>query len=312
MKYLFGPVNSRRLGLSQGIDLIPEGVCNFNCIYCEIGKKKKLTTRRHEYSPTQDIIAEINSIFLNSALADAIDVFTITASGEPTLHSGIREIIAFVKSHTLKPVTVLTNGGTLHLADVRESLLLADIVVPSLDAVLPLTFQKINRPAPGSNIEKIIAGIGQFRKEFQGQLWLEILLVQGVNNSKADIQALKEAIETIQPDKIQLNTVVRPPIENFANPVTSSQLEEVAEELGGNIEIIANFNKKSKISTEEINRCDIIELLRRRPGTTIDLCQALRAEATKIESLLRELTQEEIITATKHSEQEYWILKETL
>jgi wyosine [tRNA(Phe)-imidazoG37] synthetase (radical SAM superfamily) len=307
MKYLFGPVNSRRLGLSQGIDIIPAGICNFNCVYCEVSRAKQLTSQRQEYTPVKEIIAEIDSIFANKESAQAIDVFTITASGEPTLHTGIGAVIKAIKAKTDKPVTVLTNGGLLHLSEVRDDLALADIVVPSLDAASDASFRRINRPAPDTNLEKIIAGIATFKQEFQGELWLEVLLVKKINDTPEDIAALKEAVLSIKPDKVQLNSVIRPPFESFCKPLSHEKLQTIAKELGNKVEIIASFSKKDKIINKDIQQCDIIELLKRRPGTTNDICEALRANPDQIEHLLTQLVQKDAISSTQHSSKKYWI-----
>jgi wyosine [tRNA(Phe)-imidazoG37] synthetase (radical SAM superfamily) len=308
MKYLFGPVNSRRLGLSQGVDIIPAGICNFNCIYCEVNRPKQLSSERLEYTPVKEIIREIDSIFTNRELADAIDVFTITASGEPTLHASIGTIIKAIKERTKKPVTVLTNGGLLHLPEVRDDLALADIVVPSLDAALNKSFRKINRPAPDTDLETIISGIATFKQEFKGQLWLEVLLVKEINDRPEDIAALKEAISAIKPHKVQLNSVIRPPFESFCKPVLPEELETIAQKLGNTVEIIANFSKKDKIINKDIQQCDIIELLKRRPGTTDDICEALRATPDQIDQITGQLAQKGTINYTEHSSKKYWII----
>lgn len=306
MKYLFGPVNSRRLGLSQGIDLLPSGLCNFNCIYCEVNRPKKLTLKRQEYFPTKDIIAEIGTIFSDKKRADALDVFTITASGEPTLHSGLGSIVTALKEKTKKTVTVLTNGGLLHLADVQRDLTDADIVVPSLDTARRKSFQKINRPAAGTDLKQIIRGIAEFRQRFTGQLWLEILFVEGVNDTAEDIVELKKAVSMIQPDKIQLNTVARPPIESFAKPLTQTKLHSFAEEFGDKAEIIAHFTKKDGESSKNVGQSEILELLRRRPGTEADICESLHGNPQEIKEILSQLAQEKKIFSTQHASQLYW------
>jgi wyosine [tRNA(Phe)-imidazoG37] synthetase (radical SAM superfamily) len=309
MKYLFGPVNSRRLGLSQGVDLLPSGICNFNCIYCEINRPKKLSLERKEYFPTGEIIDEIHSLFSDKKKAAALDVFTITASGEPTLHSGIGAIIQTIKERTAKPVTVLTNGGLLHVKEVRQDLADADIVIPSLDSARVQSFQKINRPAPGAALEKIIQGIAEFGRKFKGKLWLEILIAEGVNDSPEDICELKKAIAKIKPDKIQLNTVVRPPFESFARPVSEAGLNDIAEKLEGEIEIIARFTKKDGESLQNVGQSDIIELLQRRPATEKDICESLRAEEAEVQQHLAQLAKAQIIVAAKHTSRIYWTIK---
>ncbi|NOX24622.1 MAG: radical SAM protein, partial [Deltaproteobacteria bacterium] len=284
MRYLFGPVNSRRLGISQGIDLLP-GFCTFNCIYCEVNRQKIQTCKRREYTPTAAIIAEIDTLFAGQVNGSpAPDVYTITASGEPTLHTGIGRIIRHIKARTNKPVDVLTNGSLLHSAEVRDELMAADVVVPSLDSALPESFRRVNRPAPGLNLEKIITGIRQFKLEFPGEIWLEILLVKGVNDSEADIAALRETIKLISPHKTQLNTVDRPPF-GIADPVPHQKLSIIARNLSGPVEIIASPAKRQTVTQQTIESSRIIELLRRRPCTCLDISQALRYDESLTETV---------------------------
>jgi wyosine [tRNA(Phe)-imidazoG37] synthetase (radical SAM superfamily) len=306
MKYLFGPVNSRRLGISQGIDLLP-GFCTFDCIYCEVNCKKIQTCQRREYTPTVEVIAEIDTLFARQAEGDpAPDVYTITASGEPTLHSGIGAIIRHIKGKTDKPVIVLTNGSLLHIGEVRHDLMAADVVVPSLDSALPASFRRLNRPAIGIDLNEIIKGIQQFRVEFPGELWLEILLAKDINDSEADISALKKAIKLISPHKTQLNTVDRPPIEDFARPVSHDRLSRIATSLDGHIEIIASPAKRETTNLQTVNDSKIIELLRRRPCTCQDISQALQYDKSLTEVALRRLADAKQITLAAHRSQNYW------
>lgn len=309
MKYLFGPVNSRRLGLSLGIDLIPAGMCNYNCIYCEVNRPKQYAAVRAEYTPTAEIIAEISTVLANPEKLKDIDVFTITASGEPTLHAGLGAIIEFIKKKTTKPVTVLTNGGLLALADVRRDLAKADIVVPSLDAARKSSFQKINRPIANTDLQAVIGGLAKFREEFHGKFWLEVLLAEGINDQQEDINALKIAIAKIQPDKIQLNTVVRPPIEAFARPLSKERFLEIAKELGEKVEIIASFQKKPAQPLKNIAEEEILEFLKRRPGTESDLCEALGADKQQIHQNIKQLAYADKIVKKTHNSKDYWTAK---
>jgi len=306
MKYLFGPVNSRRLGLSQGIDLIPSGVCNFNCVYCEVTQEKKLCLERRQYTPTHDIIEELTALFADKRRVRALDVFTITASGEPTLHSGIGEIIAAVKGAASQPLSVLTNGGTLHLPKVRDALYGADIVIPSLDAARPQAFRRINRPAPGSELGGIISGIRDFTREFKGQVWLEILLVKGINDHPDDLKALREAVAAIAPERVQLNTVARPPKESFATALSRSELQAAAKLLDYKTEIIASFKSEPKEAARNLDEEELIALLRRRPGRGKDIAQALRLEEKTVTTHLRELLRQDRVSTTDYQGELYW------
>jgi len=293
MKYLFGPVNSRRLGLSLGIDIMPPKVCNYNCIYCEVGATTRLTCERREYVDTAAVLAELDHFIQHKEAGRPPDVYTVTGSGEPTLHSSIGRIIRFLKAKTEKPVAVLTNASLLHLAEVREALSAADIVVPSLDGARPESFRRVNRPARCVNLEAVIAGIQLFRREFAGRLWLEILLVKDCNDSEVDIIALQDAIRTIAPDRIQLHTVARPPLENYAEPVNRDALATIAKQLGEDsgclVEVPAAFIGLPEKNTEPVMAHEIIEMLRRRPGTAADVCSALGLAPESARRLLEQM-----------------------
>jgi wyosine [tRNA(Phe)-imidazoG37] synthetase (radical SAM superfamily) len=304
MKHLFGPVNSRRLGVSQGIDLLPPKTCNFNCIYCEINKAPQLSCMRGEHVPTEIILDEIDSLLEDAARVNDIDVFTITASGEPTLHSGIGKVIRYIKKNSDKPVAILTNGSQLYLKEVRQDLLDADIVIPSLDAARPESFRRVNRPAKCSpDLETMIKGIADFSREFAGEVWLEILLVESINDSPEDIAALKNAIGRIGPTRVQLNTVARPPFESFAKPLTHKRMEEVKREIEegfeGPVDILtgswknepSDSGKGREGSVESVSldkaEDEIIEMLLRRPCTATDIAVTMSLEAERASEILK-------------------------
>ncbi|MGC9356194.1 MAG: radical SAM protein, partial [Mariniphaga sp.] len=204
-KYLFGPVPSRRLGMSLGVDLVPRKVCSLNCVYCEVGETTKLTTQRMNYIPATKITSELDHYFSNNPLPDYI---TFSGYGEPTLNAGIGEIIRYLKEkHPAIPVAVLTNGTLFSEARVRKELLMADLVLPSLDAATQACFEKINVPAQGLTIRDYINGLADFKKEFSGIIWLEVFILPGYNDSETELIALKKAIQKIGPDRIQLNTL---------------------------------------------------------------------------------------------------------
>lgn len=306
MKYLFGPVNSRRLGLSQGIDLLTTKTCNYDCIYCEIGPTKIHTCERKEYTPTADIIAEIDELLAEKDADKPIDVFTITATGEPTLHTGLKAVIKHIKQNTGKPVVVLTNGAMFNRADVRQDLMEADIVIPSLDSARDDSFRRIDRPAACVNLPEIILGLGTFCREFSGQVWLEVLLVKNINDSKDDIKALQEAINVIKPDRTQLNTVARPPLEPFARPLTEEELNNIAGQLPGHVEIIARFAKKDRKNPRLPNPDEILAMLVRRPCTISDISEALNLETKATCQLMDKLIAKGEVITMSHQGKTYY------
>lgn len=306
MKYLFGPVNSRRLGLSLGIDLVPAKICNFNCIYCEVGPTTLFTCDRKEYTPTADIIAEIDDFLATVNPSRPVDVFTITGSGEPTLHTGLADIIRHLKAKSGKPVAVLTNGSLFHLKEVRDALLDADIVIPSLDAAREESFRKINRPASCSRLEEIINGLSLFCSEFKGELWLEILLAKGINDSADDITALQKALARIKPARIQLNTVVRPPLESFARALTEKELNDIGRRLPGTVEVIADFHKRQRTGVQTAKKNELFEMLKRRPCTEADICEALNLDDESTADLIQFMRKSGEIIQTVHQGKIYY------
>ncbi|MCK4838562.1 MAG: radical SAM protein [Desulfobulbaceae bacterium] len=310
MKHLFGPVNSRRLGLSLGVDLVPAKICNFDCIYCEVGVTTGLTVKRREYSPTSEIIAELDEFFagLDSKSPGWPDFVTLTSSGEPTLHTGIGEVIRYVKKQLDLPVAVLTNGSLLSDPQVRLDLLAADIVVPSLDAARAPTLAAINRPAPEcANPEKIIEGLVDFAEEFGGEIWLEILLAADVNDSDEDIDALLAAVDRIRPDRVQLNTVVRPPAESWARPLPENKMQEIAGRFKNcRVEIVADYSGRAAKRPEQPERMEILEMLKRRPCTKTDICEATGLDGADVDRLLNELERSSLIRETMHDGRKYY------
>ncbi len=306
MKHLFGPVNSRRLGLSLGIDLLPGKTCSFDCIYCELGSTTSLTCEQREYIPTSHILNDIDTFFADATRSSRIDVYTVTASGEPTLHSGIGDIIKHLKGKTNKPVVVLTNSSLLHLKSVRRDLLPADIIIPSLDAASPESFRKINRPALGINLEGIIEGIAALKNELPGSLWLEILFSKGINDTDHDITALNRAIRKINPDRIQCNTVARPPAESFAAALSADEMQDVMTKLQGPVDIIHDFPEKHighhRLTAEK----EILAMLHRRPCTANHICQALHLSPKPTAELLESLLGSRQLRKTTHNNEYYF------
>ncbi len=288
MKYLFGPVYSRRLGHSLGIDLLPPKICSLNCVYCEVGPTTDLTCERKEYVPTEEILKEIDQVLAKGAGGRPIDVFTLTAMGEPTLHTGLGKIIAYLKEKTDKPVAVLTNGTLFFDPEVRAELSAADIVIPSLDAARQESFERVNQPASAVNLDQVIDGLALFSREFRGELWLEILLVRDMNDSLEDLVALQQAVRKIHPARIQLNTVARPPMDGRARPVTRKVMEQAASMLAdgydGRVDILVDFQaieKKEILSGRQLQATlvdDIAALLQRRPCPIEEIDKALHVQ----------------------------------
>jgi wyosine [tRNA(Phe)-imidazoG37] synthetase (radical SAM superfamily) len=304
VKYTYGPVPSRRLGLSLGVDLVPKKICTYNCIYCQIGRPTLQTMERKEYCPASSILWDVQEAL--HEWGDKINYIAISGSGEPTLNTAIKKVIQGIKKTTAIPVAVITNSSLLLLEEVRQALQAADVIMPSLDAVTPAVFQTINRPLPSLEIEQIIQGLAAFRGEYKGQLWLEILLCRGVNDSGEEIERMQEAIRIIRPDKVQLNTVVRPGVEDYAAALPQDLMEQIKNTLGADAEIIAEFEGDRHRMPPEAAGEQVIRILKRRPETPDDLAKALGLHDLEIAKILEKLAKEGKVTYRVFNQRLYY------
>jgi len=306
-QYLYGPVPSRRLGRSLGIDLIPHKICTYDCIYCQIGSTTEKTPVRKAYAPVKEILEEVRS-FLKEG-ASSVDHLSLSGSGEPTLHSHIRSIIEGVKAITSLPIAVITNGSLLYDEEVRQGLLRADMVLPSLDAVSPDAFTKINRPHPGFSIEKVIEGLVEFRRVYKGEIWLEILFCKGVNDGKEELLRMKKAVDRIRPDRIHLNTVVRPPSEKWAVPLNREEMEEIQAFFGERASIISEYDRHLPMASERDIQQEILEILKRRPLSASDLSEGMGIPKKELNGYIKPLIEEGKIQSRRFADSVYYEIK---
>ena len=230
MKYVYGPVPSRRLGLSLGISPIPKKTCNYSCIYCQLGRTDHMTNTRQLFYPIEEMIAELEA-FLQSGTA--FDVVTIVGEGEPTLYLGLGELIEEIQARTEKPVAVITNGALLYDPAVRRELGRADLVLPTMGAYDEASFKTISRPHGSLHFAEVFSGLQAFSKEYKGQLWIEIMLVAGVNDDEATLARYAAMLRTLDYDRLYLNTPVRPPAEDYARAVDEEKMQAAVAVLGG-------------------------------------------------------------------------------
>lgn len=286
-QYIYGPVPSRRLGISLGIDLVPHKICNFNCVYCECGKSPKLVNDRREYIHVPDVMEEIRDFMKKNPMPD---YFTFSGSGEPTLNSGIGLLISQVKKEFPESrIAVLTNGSLLWDPKVREELMDADVVLPNLDGATPEAFIEIDRPHPDLKLETVLQGIEKFSMEFRfrdprKEIWLEIFVVDGVNTDAKNIRALRDVIRRIDPDRVQLNTLDRPGAEKGLKPAPMRVMETFMKKLNlPHIEIVSRFKKPADIRSyrKDVEET-ILETVSRRPSTAEDLAHILGIQVREL------------------------------
>jgi wyosine [tRNA(Phe)-imidazoG37] synthetase (radical SAM superfamily) len=291
--HLFGPVHSRRLGRSLGIDLVPVKTCSFDCVYCECGHTTRETIERQDFFPIQEVLKELQHYL---SFSPELDFITFSGSGEPTLSTSIGEVIRFLKQFfPCYRVAVLTNGSLLWRADVREELLPADFILPTLSSVFDDTFRKIQRPASGIQVKQVLEGLERFREEYTGEIWLEIFIIPGINTSQRELDGLRAAIGKISPDRVHLNTLDRPGTEDWVRPASPEELERIRKTLGLSgvkaIEPIGyELTAGATMNGEWTEAVAMVhELIRRRPCTFDDISASTGLSRREILKILREI-----------------------
>jgi len=293
-KYIFGPVPSRRLGRSLGVDLVPLKTCSYDCIYCQLGRTTCKTAERKEWVPLDGVLEE-----LEEKLSCEPDYVTLSGSGEPTLYSRCDELIDQIKAMTDVPVAVLTNGSLLWQEEVRKQLMKADLVIPSLDAGGEIMFRLVNRPHEDVSFERMLAGLVDFRREFRGDYWLEVFVLGAYTAIKADFVELVKCADLIGPDRVQLNTVTRPPTESFAIGISRERLTELASMFNPPAEVIADFRAVHGQAEFTASREGILDLLRRRPCSINDIAGGLGIHRNEVVKYVEHLCDEGLLLQTQ-------------
>lgn len=301
--YVFGPVPSRRLGRSLGVDLVPFKTCTFDCIYCQLGRTTCKTLERKEWVPTDAVLAEVKA-----KLRSRPDYVTLSGSGEPTLHARLGDIIKGIQAMTHVPVAVLTNGSLLWQKEVRREVALADRVMPSLDAPDPERFARINRPHSGITFTRLMSGLEAFRREYSGPYWLEVMLLDGYTTLDPQVQQLVEWVRRFRPDKVQLNTAARPPAEEYALAVPPERLAAIALQFVPPAEVIAEHLSGRRSAHAAPSRRRILDLLRRRPCTVEGVAHGLSLKVAEVVKILAELEARGEIERSHRSAQAFYRL----
>jgi len=280
MNYVFGPVPSRRLGQSLGIDTIPLKTCNWNCVYCQLGRTMPLTNERREYVPAEDILLEAEQMLKYHTYGE-IDWVTFVGSGEPTLHSRLGELIRGVKKFTNLPVAVITNGSLLYLPEVRKELSVADAVLPTLDAGTPDLYRSINRPHPQATFERLVDGLIAFRKEYRGKLWVEVMLIRGLNDTSQVLEEIAKILQKVKPDAVHINLPTRPPVETWVQPTDDEGLMRAMSILGNIAEVVHPAEGSFDLSGYENVVDAIVSIITRHPMRQDELERTLNRWSPK-------------------------------
>jgi len=302
-QYLFGPVPSRRFGRSLGVDLTPFKTCTLDCVFCQLGHTTVKTLERREYAPIGAVTEEIAAWIHNAGNADYI---TLAGSGEPTLHSRFGEVIDFIHERSSIPVALLTNGTTLSLPEVRAAARRADVIKITLSAWDEKSFKRLHRPCAGLTFRQLIQGERQLRDEFRGPVWMEVFLVGGVNSSPAQAQRIANEARRIKPDRIQLNTCVRPPAEEFAVAVSGKRMAEFARLFTPPGEVVAAFHAAGSAAVK-VNTKAIEDMLRRRPCTMTDIAGAFGMHLNEVSKYVGELVHAGRIRAQRRNGGIYYL-----
>lgn len=353
-KYLFGPVPSRRFGLSLGVDLLPHKTCTLDCIFCEVGPTTHLTCLRKEYVPTETVLKELAAWFALNLKADFI---TVTGAGEPTLHTRFGDVLAAIRaqervrsqeqvcSHGRVRSALLTNSSLLHLPEVRTAAALAEVVKVSLSAWDQASFEAICRPYADLSFARLVDGLRKFRQDFTGELWMEVFMVPGLNAARNQVEAIAALAQTIRPDRVQLNTAVRPTAQQNVPPLAESQLRSLAGCFTPAAEVIARFapggvpmcdlprrlvrhsrgdggsaslfarplrrdtsaEPGARTGARRADKTAVLAMLQRRPCTAVDVAHAFALSREETETMVRDLIAEHAVRKEVRNGETYYI-----
>lgn len=302
MTYVFGPVPSRRLGLSLGVDLIPAKTCSYDCLYCQVGRTTQKTVQTKAFVPVRKVLDELTKR-LEIITPDAI---TLSGSGEPTLYSEIDKVIASIKRITGTKIAILTNGSLFWQEEVRQRVCGADIIMPTLTTAFEETFRIIHRSHPALSLEIIIEGLRHLRQIYDGQIFLEVFFLAGINDSEKELEGLREVIEVISPEKIQLNTVVRPPADQSAILLDMERLKELRNFFGEKAEIIAEAPLRKTWGKRDPTVESILEMAKRRPLRASDIARLFNMSLEEAEGVVKGLEIKGTLRQQKHLGEVYY------
>jgi wyosine [tRNA(Phe)-imidazoG37] synthetase (radical SAM superfamily) len=306
MNYVYGPVPSRRLGQSIGIDPLPPKTCNYQCIYCQLGKTTHFTNTRANFYPIEDITTDMQTAIITNR--NKFDYVTFVGSGEPTLYKDIGILIQKAKELTDQPACVITNGSLLNNIEVGEALMKSDVVMPSLDAGNEKDFIKINRPHPEIKYKSMLQGLIDFKKKYSGYYWLEVMLMKDINDSREKLLEIKQKIDLIQPDRVDINVPIRPPTEDWVeipNDIVYERIKDIFEDYSN-----INFPEKGVFehSQGDFER-ELLKIITRHPMREEQIIETFSNSNLSEKDIIKKLAlleSENKIIKSEYNKQVFW------
>jgi wyosine [tRNA(Phe)-imidazoG37] synthetase (radical SAM superfamily) len=309
MEFVFGPVASRRLGLSLGVNIVPHKICSFDCLYCEVGKTTNLSVKRTQFFEISDLLEEFESKY--KKLSDNVDVVTVTGAGEPTLNINLGEIAKILKSIINKPLVLLTNSSLINSDEIKKEISYFDIVVPSIDAVSEKIFKQINKPHKTIDIQNIIKGMIDFSQNYEGILYPEVLLLKNINDTEDEIKKIAEVINKMKYKTVHLTTAFRPTPYKEAKALNQEELFSASL-------LFAKYGVKIKISNflydkHKLNNIDknlermIYKLLKMRPCSQEEICYIFSIENNICNKLLNKMLKSDKIVKRLYNGKEFFL-----
>jgi wyosine [tRNA(Phe)-imidazoG37] synthetase (radical SAM superfamily) len=311
MKYVFGPVSSKRLGQSLGVDLLPPKSCTWNCVYCQLGKTKAFVADRKEFFAREEVLEEIRQALAGTT---SLDWITFVGSGETMLYKGIGWLIAEVKKLTSVPVAVITNGSLFYLPEVRRELLQADAVLPSLNAGSAALHEKIDRPAPGLTYQRHIEGLAAFRREYKGRLWIEVMLLGGINDSDEALQELAAVLKEINPDMVHLVLPTRPAPEQEVHLPSSERIQRAITILSEVVTVVDPVKGSMNLQSAPDLLNAVTAIASRHPIQQRELQKAIAdcfpGDSAKVDEVMHGMLATGKFIVVEHGGESFWIIKE--
>lgn len=305
MRHIFGPVPSRRLGRSLGVDVIPYKTCSFDCVYCESGRTTHLTVKRQAFVMPEVVLQELADYF--HKYPQGVDVITFSSAGEPTLYEPLGELVRGIKKQLPSlPLVMITNGSLLWDRQVRKDLMAVDRVIPSLDAATQQMLESVNAPHPSLDLSTIKEGLAAFRKEYHGEFYLEVLLASGYNDQPEHLRKLGQFIDRLKPDQVELNTVVRPPAKSNVRGLTEDQMKSVLQFFPEDrTHIVGQYDSCSQTTEDSDLAARVVKMVRRRPCTMAEMAASLGVESEGLATAVQDLEKRKLVVCRSFNDVEY-------